>query len=50
MFVGLVDGMTITRNPLDLYVIVTTPSRFNQFVMMWGKGDNPTEWDAMLDL
>ena len=49
MFVGLVDGMSITRTPLDLYVIVTTPANFGQFVLMWGRGDNPTEWDIMLD-
>lgn len=49
MFVGLVNGMTITRSPLDLYVIVTTPTNFRQFVMMWGAGDNPTNWDIMLD-
>jgi penicillin-binding protein 1C len=49
MFVGLADGMSITHSPLDLYVIVTTPVNFRQFVLMWGRGDNPTQWDAMLD-
>jgi penicillin-binding protein 1C len=49
MFVGLVDGMTVTRSPLDLYVIVTTPTNFQQFVLRWGAGDNPAQWDIMLD-
>ena len=49
MFVGLVDGMSITRSPLDLYVIVTAPANFRQFILMWGKDDNPTQWDIMLD-
>ena len=49
MFVGLVDGMSVTRSPLDLYVIVTTPANFGQFMLMWGRGDNPTQWDVMLD-
>ena len=49
MFVGLVDGMSVTRSPLDLYVIVTTPANFRQFMLMWGRGDNPTQWDIMLD-
>lgn len=49
MFVGLANGMTITRSPLDLYVIVTTPANFRQFVLMWGAGDNPMSWDIMMD-
>jgi len=49
MFVGLVDGMTITRSPLDLYVIVATPANFRQFVLKWGAGDHPANWDIMLD-
>ena len=49
MFVGLVDGMSITRTPLDLYVIVTAPSNFRGFELKWGRGDKPTEWDTMMD-
>ncbi len=49
MFVGLVDGMSISRTPLDLYVIVTAPSNFKGFMLKWGRGDNPTSWDTMLD-
>ena len=49
IFVGLVDDMSITHNPLDIYGVVTASSNFRGFSLSYGLGDNPESWNILMD-
>lgn len=49
IFAGLTDNQTITHSPLDLYAIVHATDRFRQWRLEWGPGDNPAEWQVLVD-
>ncbi|NLG97178.1 MAG: hypothetical protein GX491_07450, partial [Chloroflexi bacterium] len=49
IFAGLTDNQTITHSPLDLYAIVHATDRFRQWRLEWGPGDNPAEWQVLVE-
>lgn len=49
LFVGLSDGQTVVTSPLDIYVVVKATANFKSFRLEWGRGDNPSEWNRLVD-
>ena len=48
-FAGLSDNQTITQNPVDIYAVVRATANFRQFHLEWGEGDNPENWQRLVE-
>ena len=48
-FSNLTDGMTISEDSLDIYGIVNSASKSDQWSLEFGLGDNPTEWFVIVN-
>ncbi len=49
LFANLEEGQTITTNPLDIYALITATENFKQYRLDWGVGDDPSEWNNLLN-
>ena len=49
LFAGMNDNQTITNNPLDIYAVVNATANFKSFRLDWGTGDDPQEWETLVD-
>jgi hypothetical protein len=47
MFAGIEDNQTITVNPIDVYALVNVPSGFKNFELLYGIGDDPSDWKTL---
>ncbi len=48
-FSSLSDGQTISVSPLDIYARVDASADFLNYTLDYGVGDNPVEWNHLLD-
>ena len=48
-FAGVSEGQTITQSPLDVYAVVRASANFRQFRLEWGQGDNPADWQPLVE-
>jgi penicillin-binding protein 1C len=46
-FPGLDDGQRITESPIDIYAVANVPSGFKDFVLEYGIGDEPEDWENL---
>lgn len=46
---GLGPGAEITENPYGIVGVVDATANFKQFKLHWGIGENPTEWNSLMD-
>ena len=49
LFAGMNDNQTITHNPLDIYAVINATANFQSFRLDWGTGDDPQEWETLVD-
>jgi penicillin-binding protein 1C len=48
-FAGINDNATVTNSPLDVYAVVKASANFRQFRLEWGQGDNPDQWQPLVE-
>ncbi len=48
LFPGISEGETISRNPLDIYVVAKAEDQFENFRLEYGYGNDPEEWNFMM--
>lgn len=48
-FANISDNQVVTSSPLDFYIIADATDHFQDFRMEWGIGDDPGEWNIMVD-
>ncbi|MEW5868939.1 MAG: transglycosylase domain-containing protein [Chloroflexota bacterium] len=46
---GMQDGETITRSPLDIYAVVDATQGFDAMRLDFGMGTKPSEWETLLE-
>lgn len=45
--VGIHDGGTLTENPVKIVGVIDATANFKQFIIHWGAGENPSEWNRV---
>jgi penicillin-binding protein 1C len=46
---NLVNGQTIRENPFKIIGIIDATANFQDFRIDWGEGEDPTEWNVLVD-
>jgi hypothetical protein len=49
IFAGINDNQTIITSPLDIYAVVRASANFRQWRLEWGTGDDPAEWEVLVE-
>jgi penicillin-binding protein 1C len=47
LFAGMDDNQTVTTNPVDIYALVNVAEGFKNFELLYGIGDDPSEWKVL---
>lgn len=48
-FPALKEDQTITASPLDIYAVVDASDDFRRFRLEWGLGNDPSDWNTLLE-